>query len=215
MNVQSPVLHLLLVNFKPGVGDGEGRALVDEMGRLHSIDGVLHVGTARAAGDDSTHARALFVCLRDAAALEVYGSHPLHIDYLRRRLLPVAQDFASIDVAVHEPPPATYEAASCHCANFRPDTYDWQIRSLFQSSAPSGAADGWYVSGGVAVNERQRYRAAAVMFLPAVEERRAMNGYASARRMLDEAWGAIASEEVNVTGPAHPLARQDRPEDNT
>jgi hypothetical protein len=215
MSVQSPVLHLLLVNFKPGVGDAEGRALVDEMGRLRSIDGVLHVGTARAAGNDSTHARALFVYLRDAAALEAYGSHPLHIDYLRRRLLPIAQDFASIDVAVQEPPPATYEAASCHCANFRPDTYDWQIRSLFQSGAPSTAADGWYVSGGVAVNERQRYRAAAVMFLPAAGEQEASDGYASARRMLDEAWGPIASEEVSVTGPACPLGPLAPLEDNT
>lgn len=206
MNVLSPVLHLLLVNFKPNAGEVERQALVEELRRFHDIDGVLHLGAARAAGEESTHAQALFVYLRDAAALEAYGSHPLHMEYLRRVFLPAVQDFVSIDVGVQGAPPTAYAAAACCCANFRPDTYDWQIRSLFERAPDATwAEDGWTVSGGVALNGRQRYRAAAVVFWSgggSSDERdrsRAQGG------LLDDAWGRILTEAVSVTGPAHPL----------
>lgn len=207
MNVPSPVLHLLLINFKPGAGEAEREALVQELGRLHAIEGVLHLGAARAADEKSTHAQALFVYLRDAAALEAYGSHPLHMEYLRSRFLPVVQDAVSVDVAVQQAPPAEYDAVSCHCASFRPDTYDWQIRSLFERAAQTGRdAGGCTVSGGVALNERQRYRAAVVMFWSGAEASREDALYSVQRRLFDDAWGPIVSEEASVTGPAHPLS---------
>lgn len=200
MKVPSPVLHLLLINFKPGAGDAEREALVEELGRLRAIEGVLHLGAARAADEKSTHAQALFVYLRDAAALEVYGSHPLHMEYLRSRFLPVVQDAVSVDAAVQQAPPTEYDTASCHCANFRPDTYDWQIRSLFE-----GAAEGCTISGGVALTERQRYRAAAVMFWSRAEAPGGDAFHAVQRELFDDAWGPIVSEEASVTGPARPL----------
>ena len=206
MDVLSPVLHLLLINFKPGAGEAERQALVEELGGLRAIEGVLHVGVARAASDESTHAQALFAYLRDAAALEAYGSHPLHIEYLRSRFLPVVQDAVSIDVGVQAAPPTEYDLASCHCANFRPDTYDWQIRSLFERAAQAGGdAGGCTISGGVALNERQRYRAAAVMFWSKAEASGGDDFYAAQRGLFDDAWGPIVSEEARVTGPAHPL----------
>ncbi len=206
MNVPSPVLHLLLINFKPGAGEAERQALVEEMRRFHDIDGVLHLGAARAAGDDSTHAQALFVYLRDAAALEAYGSHPLHIGHLRRFFLPAVQDFVSIDVGVQEMPPAAYAAAACRCANFRPDTYDWQIRSLFERTADATwAGEGWSVSGGVALNGRQRYRAAAVVFWSGGGPSNEGDSSRAQGGLLDDAWGRILTESVSVTGPAHPL----------
>jgi hypothetical protein len=206
MNVLSPVLHLLLINFKPHAGEVERQALVEELGRLHAIDGVQHLGAARAAGEGSTHMQALFIYLRDAAALETYGSHPLHMEYLRRVFLPAVEDFVSIDVGVQTAPPAAYEAASCCCANFRPDTYDWQIRSLFERAGDApGAEEGWTVSGGVALNDRQRYRAAAVVFWCDEFASNERDRSRPQRRLLDDAWGQILTEAVFVTGPAHPL----------
>ncbi len=206
MDVLSPVLHLLLINFKAGAGDAEREALVEELRRLHAIEGVLHLGGARAADEKSTHAQALFVYLRDAAALEAYGSHPLHMEYLRSRFLPVVQDAVSIDVGVQGAPPTEYDTAACHCANFHPDTYDWQVRPLFERAAQAGGdAGGCTISGGVALNERQRYRAAAVMFWSRAEASGGNVLYVAQRRLFADTWGPIVSEEASVTGPAHLL----------
>lgn len=206
MKVPSSVLHLLLINFRPGAGEAEQEALVEGLGTLRAIEGVLHLGTASAADTKSTHAQALFVYLRDAASLEAYGSHPLHMEYLRRRFLPVVQEAVSIDVAVQVAPSPDYDAASCLCANFRPDTYDWQVRSLFEEAAQAGgAADERTISGGVALNERQRFRAAAVTFWSRAGVSGGDAAYAAQRRLFDDAWGPIVSEEASVTGPARPL----------
>ena len=207
MNVLSPVLHLLLINFKSEAGEAERQALAEELAQLRAIEGVLHLGAARAADEESTHAQALFIYLRDAAALEAYGAHPLHVEYLRRRFLPVVRDFVSIEVGVRGVPPAEYDAAFCHCANFRPNTYDWQVRSLFDRAADvTGAEDGWTVSGGVALNERQRYRAAAVVSWSGAVASRESAPYRAQRKILDDTWGPILSEEASVIGPAHPLS---------
>ena len=57
MIAQKPILHLVLLNLKPAAGKAPVDELLAAFGRLAEIDGVLHLGAARAASDDSTHSQ--------------------------------------------------------------------------------------------------------------------------------------------------------------
>ena len=193
------VLHLLLVHLGPSVSSGQREALVEGLTALRSVKGVLHMGRVEGREGVSTHDLGLFVYLQDAAALERFGTHPLLMEYLQRSFLPVVDDFVSMDVAVEGGPVEGYGAAICFCLDFRPDTYDWQVRSVLEQVA--GNTDKGRLLGasvGVALNKRQPFRAGGLVFA-------ASAGDLSEVRLpppdADAASGLVA-----VAGPASPLA---------
>lgn len=87
--VSPPVLHVVLLQFKPEVpADQRIRALEQSIARLQAIPGVLGVEAGPKVRDDRPiHIRdyhgAILVRLQDAAALDVYGPHPLHQAFLQ------------------------------------------------------------------------------------------------------------------------------------
>jgi len=202
MIAQKPILHLVLLNVKPAPGEAPVDDLLAAFGRLAEIDGVLHLGTARAASDDSTHSLAMFALLRDSAALEEFGTHPRHIEYLQSAVLPRVSDLVTADVAVADGPPPSYRAAACFCAAFRPTTYDWQVRSLFDAAAqvPDNAT-----IGGMAADGRQRFRAAGLALWPSQDDWSPGHRSDWFRRLWDDCWGPAATDQARVVGPAMPI----------
>jgi hypothetical protein len=111
MTTQQPILHLALLNLRqsPGLPAGKPdeadiQALLSAFSSLAEIDGVLHLGAVRAASEDSTHTLGLFALLRGAQALEEFGTHPSHIEYLQSAVLPLVSELATADVVVARPP---------------------------------------------------------------------------------------------------------------
>jgi hypothetical protein len=202
MMTQKPILHLVLLNLKPAPGKAPVDELLAAFGRLAEIDGVLHLGAARAASDDSTHSLAMFALLRDSVALEEFGTHPLHIEYLQTAVLPRVSDLVTADVVVAEGPPPSYGAAACFCASFQPTTYDWQVRSLFDKAA---RVLGSTTIGGMTANGRQRFRAAGVALWPHPSDWSPSRGGDSFRRLWDDCWGPPATDQARVVGPAMPV----------
>jgi hypothetical protein len=202
MIAQNPVLHLVLLNLKPAPGEAQVDDLLAAFGRLAEIVGVLHLGAARAASDDSTHSLATFALLRDSAALEGFGTHPRHIEYLQTAVLPRVSDLVTADVVVAEGSPPTYRAAACFCASFQPTTYDWQVRSLFERAAE---APGNLTIGGMAANGRQRFRAAGLTLWPHPNDWFPGHHSDRFRRLWDDCWGPAATDQARVVGPATPI----------
>jgi hypothetical protein len=204
-----PILHLVLLNLRsssaPSKGDSKEavRAILGAFGRLAGIEGVLHLGTAKAASEDSTHSLAMFALLRDTAALEAFGTHPRHIEYLQSAVLPRVSDLVTADVVVAGMPPSSYGAAACFCAGFQPTTYDWQVRSLFDAAAqlPGNA-----IIGGSAVNGRQRFRAAGLALWPDPDDWSPGRRGDDLHHLWHDSWGAAATEQARVVGPAAPIA---------
>ena len=157
-------LHLLLVHLRPAATPGQRDALVEGLTPLRSVKGVLHIGRVEGTGGVSTHDLGLFVYLRDAAALERFGTHPLLMEYLQQSFLPVVEDFVSMDVAVEGGPVEGYGAALCFCLDFRPDTYDWQVRSALEQLAGNTYGRLLGAGVGVALNQRQPFRAGGLVF---------------------------------------------------
>jgi hypothetical protein len=199
---QTSILHLVLLNLKSAPGEAPVDDLLAAFGRLAEIDGVLHLGAARAASDDSTHSLAMFALLRDSAALEEFGTHPRHIEYLQTAVLPRVSDLVTADVLVAEAPPPSYRAAACFCASFRPTTFDWQVRSLFDAAAqvPDNAT-----IGGIAADGRQRFRAAGLALWPDRDDWSPGHRSDRFRRLWDDCWGAAATDQARVMGPAMPI----------
>jgi len=192
-------LHLLLVHLRPAVAPGQRDALVEGLTPLRSLKGVLHIGCVEGKEGVSTHDLGLFVYLRDAAALERFGTHPLLMKYLQQFFLPVVEDFVSMDVAVEGGPAERYGAAFCFCLDFRPDTYDWQVRSALEQLAGNtdkGRLLG--VSVGVALNQRQPFRAGGLVFAASPSDLSAVR--------LPPLNADAASRLVAVAGPASPLS---------
>jgi hypothetical protein len=204
-----PILHLVLLNLRssaaPSKGDSDDavRAILAAFGRLAEIDGVLHLGTAQAASEDSTHSLAMFALLRDTAALEEFGTHPRHIEYLQSAVLPQVSDLVTADVVAAGPPPPSYRAAACFCASFQPTTYDWQVRSLFDAGAQ---LPGHAIIGGPAVNGRQRFRAAGLALWQGPNDWSPGRRSDDLQRLWDNSWGAAATDQARVVGPAAPIA---------
>jgi hypothetical protein len=197
------VLHLVLLNLKTAPGKASVDDLLAAFGRLAEIDGVLHLGTARAASDDSTHSLAMFALLRDSAALEEFGTHPRHIEYLQAAVLPCVSDLVTADVVVAEgAPPPSYRAAACFCASFQPTTYEWQVRSLFDAAAH--APDNTTI-GGMAADGRQRFRAAGLALWPDRDDWSRGGRSDSFRRLWNDCWGPAATDQARVVGPATPI----------
>jgi hypothetical protein len=192
----------VLLNLKSAPGEAPVDDLLAAFGRLAEIDGVLHLGSARAASDDSTHSLAMFAVLRDSAALEEFGTHPRHIEYLQTAVLPRVSDLVTADVLVAEAPPPSYRAAACFCASFRPTTFDWQVRSLFDAAAqvPDNAT-----IGGIAADGRQRFRAAGLALWPNRDDWSPGHRSDRFRRLWDDCWGPAATDQARVMGPAMPI----------
>jgi hypothetical protein len=202
MTAQKTILHLVLLNIKPTPGEAAVDDVLAAFGRLAEIDGVLHLGAARTASDDSTHSLAMFAMLRDTVALEEFGTHPLHIEYLQAAVLPRVTDLVTADVVVAGGPPPSYRAAACFCAGFQPTTYDWQVRSLFDAAA---RMQGSATIGGIAVNGRQRFRAAGLALWPHPSDWSPGHSGDSFRRLWDDCWGTAATDQARVVGPATPI----------
>lgn len=199
---QTSILHLVLLNLKSAPGEAPVDDLLAAFGRLAEIDGVLHLGAARAASDDSTHSLAMFALLRDSAALEEFGTHPRHIEYLQTAVLPRVSNLVTADVLVADSPPLSYRAAACFCASFRPTTFDWQVRSLFDAAArvPDNAT-----VGGIAADGRQRFRAAGLALWPDRDDWSPGHRSDWFRRLWDDCWGPAATDQARVMGPAMPI----------
>jgi len=221
MTTQQPILHLALLNLRQGPhstlgkpNEADIRALLSAFGSLAEIDGVLHLGAVRAASEDSTHTLGLFALLRGAQALEEFGTHPSHIEYLQSAVLPLVSELATADVVVAEalpqragpgptwPPP--YRAAACFCAGFQPTTYDWQVRSLFDAAAH---VTDHAAIGGLAVNGRQRFRAAGLALWSEPDDWSPGRCSDSLRRAWKDCWGPAATDFARVVGPASPIGR--------
>lgn len=210
MTAHSPILHLALMNLRPASAAQAvspaaetAQAILAAFARLGEIDGVLHLGTARAASDESTHSLAMFAFLRDADALERFGTHPRHIQYLRSAVLPQVSDLVTADVVVTGGPPPSYGAAACFCAGFHPTTYDWQVRSLFEAAC---RVPGDVTIGGLAANDRQRFRAAGLALWPDADDWSPGHRGDSLRRLWDDCWGPALADQARVAGPAAPIA---------
>jgi hypothetical protein len=199
---ETSILHLVLLNLKSAPGEAPVDDLLAAFGRLAEIDGVLHLGAARAASDDSTHSLAMFALLRDSAALEEFGTHPRHIEYLQTAVLPRVSDLVTADVLVAEAPPPSYRAAACFCASFRPTTFDWQVRSLFDAAAR--APDNATV-GGIAADGRQRFRAAGLALWPDQDDWSPGHRSDRFRSLWNDCWGQAATDQARVMGPAMPI----------
>ena len=202
MIAQNSILHLVLLNLKPASGEAPVDDLLAAFGRLAEIDGVLHLGATRAASDDSTHSLAMFALLRDSAALEEFGTHPRHIEYLQTAVLPRVSDLVTADVIAAEGPPPSYRAAACFCASFQPTTYDWQVRSLFEAAAQT---PGNTTIGGMAADGRQRFRAAGLALWPRSNDWSPGHRSDRFRRLWDDCWGPAATDQARVVGPATPI----------
>jgi len=191
-------LHLLLVHLRPAVAAGQRDALVEGLTALQSLKGVLHIGHVEGTESVSTHDLGLFVYLRDAAALEQFGTHPLLMKYLQQSFLPVVEDFVSMDVAVEGEPVERYGVALCFCLDFRPDTYDWQVRSALEQLAGNTYGRLLGASVGVALNQRQPFRAGGLVFAASPSDLSAVR--------LPPLNANAASGLVAVAGPASPLS---------
>jgi hypothetical protein len=152
----------------------------------------------------------MFALLRDSAALEEFGTHPRHIEYLQTAVLPRVSDLVTADVVVAEGPPGraavwpppSYRAAACFCAGFRPTTFDWQVRSLFDAAAQ--APDNATI-GGLAADGRQRFRAAGLTLWPDPTDWSPGRRSDSFRRLWEDCWGTAATDQARVVGPAIPI----------
>ena len=192
------ILHLLLVRLKPGLSKEAARVLLADAAVLAEIDGVQHAGTVEASREDSTHSLALFVFLRDRAALEEFGAHPAHVRFLRRTLAPALESMASADVSVDQAPPDDYAAACCFCVAFEPQVYDWQVRAYLDQVCSSLGQAG-LLCAGPSLDDRQAFRAAGVAFWPGAE-------VVPAADPLSGPAGPPTQARAVVAGPARRLA---------
>lgn len=206
---QKTILHLALMNLRPAPagpavsrGDEAVEAILAAFSRLAEIDGVLHLGAVQAASDASSHSLAMFAFLQDAAALEEFGTHPRHIEYVRSTVLPRVSDLVTTNVVVAKSAPPSYRAAACFCASFQPTTYDWEVRSLFDAAArvPDNTT-----LGGLAADDRQRFRAAGLALWPDEDDWFPGHRGDSLHRLWHECWGPAATDQAWVVGPATPI----------
>ena len=159
------VLHLLLVRLKPRTPDGDGEALVKEFLRLHRAGDMARLGCIAAGSAGSTHDLALFAYLADAAALELFGTDAGYMRFLQQSFLPAVSAFVTMDIAIDDRPlPEGQSSAICFGLDVAPATYDWQVRSLLARliDVPGASA----ASLGMALNDRQPYRAGGVVYAP-------------------------------------------------
>jgi hypothetical protein len=103
-----------------------------------------------------------------------------------------------MDVAVEGGPVERYEAAFCFCLDFRPDTYDWQVRSALAQLAGNTYGRLLGASVGVALNQRQPFRAGGLVFAASAAELSDIR--------LPPPNAEAASGFVAVVGAASPLA---------
>ncbi|MDI6856756.1 MAG: hypothetical protein QME71_00325 [Dehalococcoidia bacterium] len=159
------VLHLLLVRLKARDRHENGEALVSRFLRLQHACEVLRLGCVVGSRAGSTHDLALFAYLADAAALERFGTDARYMRFLQQSFLPAVGDFVTMDIVIDDGPlPENRPSALCFCLNVAPATYDWQVRSLLERfiAAPGASA----ASLGMALNDRQPYRAGGVVYAP-------------------------------------------------
>lgn len=87
--VSPSVLHVVLVQFKPGVTQDQMNTVLDQsIARLRTIPGVLAVEAGMKVRDDRpVHIRdydvGILVRLQDSATIDSYGAHPLHQSFLQ------------------------------------------------------------------------------------------------------------------------------------
>jgi hypothetical protein len=150
------------MHLKSGTTDEQRDQLVTSFSGLLPVTEAAALGCVTAGDGGSTHDLALFAYLTDAAALERFGTDARYMRYLQHSFLPLIEDFVSADVEVETGPATGYEFAVCFCLDIPPATYDWQVRALLSrlTSASKAAVS---AAVGIALNERQSYRAAGVI----------------------------------------------------
>jgi hypothetical protein len=198
MPEQPFVLHLLLVRLKPDLAPEARGVLTAEAAALAGIEGVAQAGLVEGSSPGSTHSLALFVFLRDRGALEEFGTHPVHVRFLRQTLAPALESMVSADVSVDQLPPDDYAAARCFCAAFEPQVYDWQVRAYLEQVRSSLGPAG-LLCAGPSLDDRQAFRAAGVAFWPGPEALSAVGPLSTPASPPTQAHAIVA-------GPARHLA---------
>ena len=179
----SRVLHLIAARLPAGAG-GDPRlgAAIDLGGALARAPGV------RAALLGSSERHIVSACwLDERAALEPFAASAAHMSFVVRGLAPLVSGMWSASVETEAPPPAADDTVAMWAMAVPESagTFEWEVRALLEAVA---ALPGVAFSGST-VEERDRFRAGAVILLRAGEAERFDAALRDARR----AWPAFAS----------------------
>lgn len=92
------VEHVVLFKVKPGVPALQAEALVSGLRSLKSLDLVMDLSAGPALQASSgSYTHALHCRYKDKEALQAYATHPLHVDVVQKRVVPIVEDVLAID----------------------------------------------------------------------------------------------------------------------
>ena len=180
----SSVLHLIAGRL-PAVAPDEPRlrGALELGGALGRAPGVRAALLGRSEG------HIVSACwLDDRDALEPFAASPPHMAFVVRGLAPLVSGMWSASIEADAPPPPSAGAVAMWAMAVpeRAGIFEWEVRALLAAVAalPGEAASG------PTVEERDRFRAGAVILLRAEERER----FDAALREARDAWPRFASE---------------------
>lgn len=194
------LVHVVCAALRPGL---EGGA-IEEARRLALA--LIEAPSARAVvvAESSEH---LLVAtwLESRDALEAFAASPAHMAFIMRGVARVTSGMWSAAAETDAPPPTEAEAQTLFVFGLRgasegPQLYDWEVRALLDGIAalPGSAA------AGPTFEERDRFRAAGVLVIPAGGEQ----AFSDALAAAETRWGAGAQALERALAPVARFARR-------
>lgn len=203
------LLHQILARLKPAVSESQQRDLLGSLTPLHSIPGLWGISAGLGIANSEGPSLCILVYLDDVTALDEFGPHPLHIEYLHRRLGPQVTSFVSADIPLAATPPPHYEAVHSLCFNFRSDATQEMIHALFQEMRSlSGIPGVLGLEAEATVSWRQQFQAAGVVYLRSVADIPAYRQHPLYRELFERLWPTVIAATADAVAEIRMLISQ-------
>lgn len=152
-------VHLVVAALRPDAPPELVRGALERASALAEAPGALAV---RAAHSDEQLIIATW--LRSGATLEAFAASRQHMTFVMQGLAPVLRSMWSVAIASGEPPPPAAGGLLWACAlPVDAPLFEPQVRELLAALAQLGGP----AATGPTVEERERFRAGAVVWVPA------------------------------------------------
>lgn len=193
------LLHQILAHLKPSARNHHQQHLLRTLTTLHQIPSVWGISAGQGIGGPEDLSFCILTFLQDATALDEFGPHPLHMEYLQRHFVPRVSSFVSADIPLTKAPPARYGAVHSFCFNLRSDASQEMIRRLFQELRSLTAIPGVLgVEAGATMSWRQQFQAAGVIYLESVGSARRYLRHPLRQELHNGLWRAVTTEGMDV-----------------
>jgi hypothetical protein len=143
--------------------------------------------------------------LESRDALEAFAASPAHMAFIMRGVARVTSGMWSAAAEIETAPPLEADAGALFVFGLRgtadgPQLYDWEVRALLDGFAALPGT----TAAGPTFEERDRFRAAGAVVIPAALEQ----GFGEAFAAAEAGWGAAAPALETALAPVVGVARR-------